>query len=145
MSQLTANNNNNNNIPAPSSITITEMPDLVKVHSLIKAMYQQKELKESTSKWLEELQTTVYAWQIADQLLIKRFDYESCYFAAQTLKTKIQYNFEELPPESYDSLKNSVIAHLINIDEKVIQTQLCLSITYICKQEFIYLYMLYII
>lgn len=122
-----------NNGPVPSA-TITEMPDLDKVHSLIKGMYQQqKDLKESASKWLEELQKTVYAWQIADQLLIKRLDFESCYFAAQTLKTKIQYNFGELPLESYDSLKDSVIAHLVNIDEKAIQTQLCLSITFICK------------
>jgi len=122
-------------IAAPSTVnpTIAEIPDLDKVHSLIKAMYQQDEHKESASKWLEELQKTVYAWQIADQLLIKRLDFESCYFAAQTLKTKIQYNFNELPPDSYCSLKDSVIAHLVNIDEKVIQTQLCLSITYICK------------
>ena len=129
MSQLP---NNSGSVPNASA-TITEMPDLERVHSLIKAMYQQKELKESASKWLEELQKSVYAWQIADQLLIKRLDYESCYFAAQTLKTKIQYNFAELPLESYDSLKNSVIAHLANIDEKVIQTQLSLSITYICE------------
>ncbi|KAJ6219384.1 hypothetical protein RDWZM_005196 [Blomia tropicalis] len=118
-------------LPTSMPTQINEMPELEKVHSLIKAMYQQKELKESASKWLEELQRSVFAWQIADQLLIKRLDYESCYFAAQTLKTKIQYNFGELPPEAVDSLKNSVIAHLVNIDEKVIQTQLGLSITYI--------------
>ena len=120
-------------LPTSMPTQINEMPELEKVHSLIKAMYQQKELKESASKWLEELQRSVFAWQIADQLLIKRLDYESCYFAAQTLKTKIQYNFGELPPEAVDSLKNSVIAHLVNIDEKVIQTQLGLSITYICN------------
>lgn len=113
--------------------TITEMPDLERVHSLIKAMYLQKDLKEQASKWLEELQKSVYAWHIADQLLCQGIDFESCYFAAQTLKTKIQYNFNELPAESYDSLKDSIINHLIRIDEKVIQTQLGLSMTFICK------------
>ncbi|CAG2122651.1 unnamed protein product, partial [Medioppia subpectinata] len=63
--------------------------------------------------------------------LINNADISSCYFAAQTLRTKIQHNFHELPEDSYSSLKDSIIKHLVAIDESVVQTQLCLSITYL--------------
>ncbi len=126
MSQMVNNN-------GPVSSVITEMPELEQVYSLIKGMYQQNDLKESASKWLEALQKSVYGWHIADQLLIQARDFESSYFAAQTLKTKIQYHFEELPADSYDDLKNSIISHLAKFDEKVIQTQLGLCVTFICK------------
>ncbi|KAH9394428.1 Transportin-3 [Tyrophagus putrescentiae] len=124
MSQMVNNN-------GPVSSVITEMPELEQVYSLIKGMYQQNDLKESASKWLEALQKSVYGWHIADQLLIQARDFESSYFAAQTLKTKIQYHFEELPADSYDDLKNSIISHLAKFDEKVIQTQLGLCVTFI--------------
>lgn len=126
MSQPSAN-------PSEESFTLTEMPDIDKVHSLIKAMYEQSELKDFASKWLAGLQKSIYAWQISDQLLIKRIDFQSCYFAAQTLKTKTQHNFYELPKESCEEFKNSLINHLINMDERTIQTQLCLAITYVCE------------
>lgn len=31
----------------------------------------------------------VYAWQVADQLLCMNHSLESCYFAAQTMRTKV--------------------------------------------------------
>ena len=31
----------------------------------------------------------VYAWEIADQLLLLNFDVESSYFAAQTMQSKV--------------------------------------------------------
>lgn len=125
---------NNNSVIAPNSgFSITEMPKLEQVYSLIKAMYEQEECKELASKWLEEFQRSIFAWKISDQLLINKIDFQSCYFAAQTLKTKILHSYTELPVESYDSLKNSLINHLINMKMKPIETQLCLSLTYICK------------
>lgn len=128
MSQLGSNNG-----PVTA---ITEMPELEQVYSLINGMYQQNDLKESASKWLEALQKSVFGWHIADQLLIQARDFESSYFAAQTLKTKIQYNFEELPANSYDDLKNSIVAHLAKFDEKIIQTQLGLCVTFMCTLMF---------
>lgn len=124
----------------PDAFSITEMPDLNKVYSLVKAMYEQNEYKEFASKWLAELQKSIFAWQISDQLLIKRLDFESCYFAAQTLKTKTQHYYFELPKESYEEFKNSVINHLVNMDERTIVTQLSLSITYICEYFFLKLF-----
>lgn len=88
--------------------------------------------KESADKWLKELQNSLYAWKIADELLINKSDQESCYFAAQTLRTKIQLHFNELPtPEAYISLKNSILNHLKSIDSSIVQTQLALCITYL--------------
>ncbi len=34
----------------------------------------------------------VYAWQISDQILQLNKDVESCYFAAQTMRTKVEYH-----------------------------------------------------
>lgn len=111
-----------------------EMSDLDKVHSLIVAMYSQEEQsKAAASEMLESFQKSIYAWKVADELLIKKPDYESCYFAAQTLKMKTQHHLDELPTDSIDSLKESIINHLLTIDHKSIKTQLSLSLVYICK------------
>ena len=42
--------------------------------------------KEEASKWLNQLQRSVYAWTISDQLLQRKLDVETCYFAAQTMR-----------------------------------------------------------
>ncbi|GIX93596.1 transportin-3 [Caerostris extrusa] len=64
--------------------------------------------KEKASTYLGELQRSVFAWKIADELLQHRGDLESCYFAAQTMRTKIQFSFHELPSESHSSLRDSL-------------------------------------
>lgn len=42
---------------------------------------------------------------------------ESCYFAAQTMRIKIQKCFHELPPESYVSLRDSLLSHISQINK----------------------------
>lgn len=42
---------------------------------------------------------------------------ESCYFGAQTLRTKIQFAFHELPSEAHNSLRDSMLNHLRQINE----------------------------
>lgn len=73
----------------------------------------------------------VYSWQIADELLQQKRDLHSCYFAAQTMRNKIQNSFHELPDDAHVSLRDSLIAHLgqITIDTNpIIVTQLCLAL-----------------
>lgn len=73
----------------------------------------------------------VYSWQIADELLQQKRDLHSCYFAAQTMRNKIQNSFHELPDEAHVSLRDSLIAHLgqITIETNpIIVTQLCLAL-----------------
>lgn len=55
---------------------------------------------------------------------------QSCYFAAQTMRNKIQNSFHELPDDAHVSLRDSLIVHIgqINNDtDPVIVTQLCLA------------------
>ncbi len=59
----------------------------------------------------------MYAWEIADQLLQLKQDVESCYFAAQTMKVKIQTSFYELPPETHTSLRDSLLSHIQNLKD----------------------------
>lgn len=120
----------------PEQPASQEMADFQKVHSLIIAMYSPEERsKAMASEMLENFQKSIFAWKVSDELLIKKLDFESCYFAAQTLKMKTQHYLDELPTESIDSLKESIINHLLTIDHKSIKTQLSLSLVYICKYQ----------
>lgn len=87
--------------------------------------------KEKASKWLDLLQKSVYSWSIADELLSQKRDLHSCYFAAQTMRNKIQNSFHELPEGSHESLRDSLVAHIVQITsetEPTIVTQLCLAL-----------------
>lgn len=56
---------------------------------------------------------------------------ESCYIAAQTMRNKIQTRFHEVPADSRTSLRDSLIEHLLNVDEQTssaILTQLALAL-----------------
>ncbi|XP_054715375.1 transportin-3-like [Uloborus diversus] len=93
--------------------------------------------KEKASHFLGNLQRSVYAWKIADELLQQRADLESCYFAAQTMRSKIQYSFLELPSESHSSLRDSLLNHISHITSEtstVIITQLCLALADLALQ-----------
>eukprot|EP00095_Tigriopus_kingsejongensis_P001756 maker-scaffold183_size276960-snap-gene-1.22 protein:Tk01756 transcript:maker-scaffold183_size276960-snap-gene-1.22-mRNA-1 annotation:"Transportin-3" len=87
--------------------------------------------KEKASIWLQTWQKSVFAWQVSDELLHRKVDLESCYMAAQTLRTKVQTSFHELPVEAKASLRDSVLEHFNSIDQEtphVISTQLCLAL-----------------
>ncbi|XP_064490151.1 transportin-3-like [Ornithodoros turicata] len=115
------------------------MPSVETVIHAINALYKDPDTsgKERASVWLGELQKSVYAWKIADELLHKHMDLESCYFAAQTMRTKIQYYFHELPVESHTSLRDSLMEHLSKVNEDtapVIVTQLSLAMADLALQ-----------
>lgn len=59
----------------------------------------------------------MYAWEISDQLLQMKQDVESCYFAAQTMKMKIQTSFYELPQETHLALRDSLLSHIQNLKD----------------------------
>ncbi|XP_052902812.1 transportin-3 isoform X1 [Anopheles moucheti] len=87
--------------------------------------------KEKASKWLEEFQKSIHSWKIADELLRHKHDLNSCTFAAQTMRNKIQNSFHELPESAHESLRQSLLEHLshITIETKsVIVTQLSLAL-----------------
>ena len=114
-------------------------PSLETVFQALQALYHNPDVsgKEKASIWLGELQRSVHAWQVADQLMQLNQDVESCYFAAQTMRTKIQYSFHELPTTSHQSLRDSLMAHADKITEEtpaVIATQLCLALADLALQ-----------
>lgn len=108
-------------------------PSVESVCAAIATLYHNPEQseKDKASTWLQHLQKSVYAWKVADDLLHQKVDVECCYIAAQTMRTKIQSSFHELPKESHHSLKESLLEHVSSIDERtstVIVTQLCLAL-----------------
>lgn len=50
-------------------------------------------------------------------MLQQKRDLESCYFAAQTMRTKIQMSFHELPAESHNSLRDSLMEHISQVND----------------------------
>nr|XP_045618626.1 transportin-3-like [Procambarus clarkii] len=104
---------------------------LAAVNTLYDAELHDKVKHDQASKWLGQLQRSVQAWKVADQLLHAKRDVNSCFFAAQTLRTKIQLYFGELPVEAHASLRASMLEHLSHITEHTYQgiaTQLCVAL-----------------
>lgn len=66
-------------------------------------------------------------------MLHQKRNIESCYFAAQTMRTKIQLSFHELPQEAHSSLRDSLMEHISQINEhtnSAIVTQVFTSFLY---------------
>ena len=94
----------------------------------------QAQIKDA-NVWLEQFQGTTEAWQVADQLLALEAAGNGLLtaaqiFAAQTMRTKIQYDFAELPAESHHSLRNSLLGHVVRFapGPQPVLTQLCLAV-----------------
>lgn len=115
------------------------LPPLDTVYQAVFALYHNPDPteKEKASSWLGTLQSSVYAWKIADEMLQQKRDLESCYFAAQTMRTKIQMSFHELPSEAHNSLRDSLMEHISQVNDAtntVIVTQLCLALADLALQ-----------
>ncbi|XP_064103483.1 transportin-3-like isoform X1 [Macrobrachium nipponense] len=109
--------------------------DIAQVLAAVDTLYDiqttDRQKHDQASQWLHQLQRSVQAWKVADQLLHTKRDVNSCFFAAQTLRTKIQLYFGELPQEAHDSLRASMLEHLSHINEHTYQgiaTQLCVAL-----------------
>ncbi|KAK7058745.1 hypothetical protein SK128_012246 [Halocaridina rubra] len=109
--------------------------DIAEVLAAVDTLYNQlptdRQKHDQAQQWLHQLQRSVQAWKVADQLLHTKHDVSSCFFAAQTLRTKIQLYFGELPQEAHASLRASMLQHLSHITEHTYQgiaTQLCVAL-----------------
>ncbi|PNF38379.1 Transportin-3 [Cryptotermes secundus] len=114
-------------------------PPLDAVYQAVFTLYHNPDPteKEKASLWLGELQRSVYSWKVADEMLHQKRDLESCYFAAQTMRTKIQLSFHELPTEAHNSLRDSLLEHIGQVNDAtntVIVTQLCLALADLALQ-----------
>jgi hypothetical protein len=71
---------------------------------------QDKEQRRTAEEWLNEFKKSAGAWYVADQILHSSRDEQALFFAAQTIRTKIQSSFHELPVTSHE-----VSAHLFAV------------------------------
>lgn len=91
---------------------------------------------EEANRWLEQFQKTAEAWTVADQLLQQPADptngplAASHIFAAQTMRTKIVYDWNDLPAEAHTSLRQSLLDHVVRFGQgpQPVLTQLCLAV-----------------
>lgn len=58
---------------------------------------QDKDQRRVAEDWLNDFKKSINAWTIADQLLHTDNSEQVLFFAAQTIRSKIQYSFHELP------------------------------------------------
>ncbi|KAI8470335.1 MAG: armadillo-type protein [Monoraphidium minutum] len=88
--------------------------------------------KVEANRWLDAWQQTPGAWGVADAVLHDPASSQDLQqFCAQTLKTKVQRDFEELPPEAVAQLRDSLFALLLraaNARAQAVRTQLALAL-----------------
>lgn len=91
----------------------TQSYDADQVFQAITSFYTQgPSQSKDADKWLKNFQKSAYAWQVCDNLLTTKRSKESCFFAAQTLKSKLIADIHELPKESFEGLRESMLSHL---------------------------------
>lgn len=89
------------------------------------------QVKRQTSAQLENWQQSESAWSLSDSILHDpSSSMEAQYFCAQTLRTKVQRDFEELPASAAEALRASLLNLLIRFatGATAVRTQLCLAI-----------------
>lgn len=58
--------------------------------------------RKTAEEWLSNFKKSVHAWYITDQILHSEKNEQVLFFAAQTIRSKIQYSFHELPLDSHE-------------------------------------------
>ncbi|XP_019854788.1 PREDICTED: transportin-3-like [Amphimedon queenslandica] len=84
------------------------------LYTLYKASPNDLSRQAAANEWLTQLQKSVYAWDISNQLLSLDTDVDYGYFAAQTMQTKIRHSFNELSVDMHIPLRDSLMNHLTN-------------------------------
>jgi transportin-3 len=86
-------------------------------------------VKKQASAWLEAWQQSLGAWSVSDAVLHDPGSgLEAQHFAAQTLRTKVQRDFEELPASAAGALRDSLVELLLRAGSAPVRTQLCLAL-----------------
>jgi transportin-3 len=87
--------------------------------------------KEQANRWLEAWQQSTEAWQgCHDVLQSATAGLEAQYFAASTLRNKIQREYEDLPPGTAMNLAESLMSLLVRHAQgrHAVRTQLCIAL-----------------
>mmetsp|Transcript_71912 Transcript_71912/g.113964 ORF Transcript_71912/g.113964 Transcript_71912/m.113964 type:complete len:965 (+) Transcript_71912:107-3001(+) len=100
----------------------------------LQALYSQSDpnTKKQADAWLVQFQQTPVAWQVCDHLLTHaESPVQFRFFAAQTMRTKVQFDFYELPADSYSNLRDTLLNHIDSFrapEFQAIHTQLALAV-----------------
>ncbi|CAN0903227.1 Transportin MOS14 [Linum grandiflorum] len=81
------------------------------VKEALNALYHHPDdaVRMEADRWLQSFQRTLDAWQVADNLLHDAAsNLETLIFCSQTLRSKVQRDFEELPSEAFRPLQTSL-------------------------------------
>ncbi|KAI8543531.1 hypothetical protein RHMOL_Rhmol08G0225800 [Rhododendron molle] len=81
------------------------------VKEALNALYHHPDdaVRMQADRWLQEFQRTIDAWQVSDNLLHdSSSNQETLIFCSQTLRSKVQRDFEELPSEAFRPLRDSL-------------------------------------
>ncbi|KAG9234962.1 armadillo-type protein [Amylocarpus encephaloides] len=96
----------------------------------------QREQKKAAHVFLESFQKSTEAWQITIGILQSQANDEAKLFAATTLKGKITYDANQIPPEALPALRDQVLELLktFSTGVRAIRIQLCVSLATLAIQ-----------
>jgi transportin-3 len=100
----------------------------------LQALYSSPDqaMQKQADAWLCQFQQSPAAWQVCDQILSHAdTPVQFRFFAAQTMRTKVQFDFYELPSDSYANLRDTLLSHVDKFrapECQPIQTQLAMAV-----------------
>lgn len=110
--------------------------DMDQVKLALLAMYSPSSAdKLQASKFLEQFQKSQQAWEATVALLSSDESVEVVLFAAQTLRSKVTYDLNQLPQHNYTQLRESLLHMLSSQSHKVVRTQLSIAIAQLALQD----------
>ncbi|GAB2240674.1 hypothetical protein Droror1_Dr00021192 [Drosera rotundifolia] len=103
------------------------------VKQALTALYHHPDdaVRVQADRWLQHFQRTLDAWQVADNLLHDAgSNFETLVFCSQTLRSKVQRDFEELPSEAFRPLRDSLnrLLKKFNKGPPKVRTQISLAV-----------------
>ncbi|KAJ4972453.1 hypothetical protein NE237_005627 [Protea cynaroides] len=103
------------------------------VKKALHALYHHPDdaIRMQADRWLQNFQRTFDAWQVADDLLHDpNSNLETLIFCSQTLRSKVQRDFEELPSEAFRPLCDSLNALLKKLHKgpPKVRTQISIAV-----------------
>lgn len=92
---------------------------------------ESEELRKQAERYLNAFQASNQAWMLSDQMLrLPEASPVAFFFAAQTLRTKLRYDFRHLPGEAHAPLRQALLNHLqrFKAGPKDVRGQLCSAV-----------------
>uniref|UniRef100_A0A1D1YRE4 Transportin-3 n=1 Tax=Anthurium amnicola TaxID=1678845 RepID=A0A1D1YRE4_9ARAE len=104
------------------------------VKEALNALYHHPDdsVRIQADRWLQDFQRTLDAWQVADNLLHDaNSNLETLIFCCQTLRSKVQRDFEELPSEAFWPLQESLYTLLKKFSKgpPKVRTQISIAVS----------------